>query len=202
MVVKTVTALTRDMPVEHLWAGAPSRVVVNSVKTLLRGEAAFTTLVEAWWPSRSAIKLTGGAGHVLFSAVVDEVVFATIDRPKNRPVDYCKTFTAYHLPPGIDGDAFWHYHADIHGPDVVNAAGNSLFDYSLNKRIETLDGQPTFFALIEMWWASNADRENYPTRCASYITASGKSPLEDFMSRGTISEFSVIVDERPDSTKA
>lgn len=196
--LKTVTALTRDIPLESLWAdGASPQFIVNDLETSLRGKADFVVLVEAWWPSRSAIRLTSGAGGVLFSAIVDEVVFQTIDKPKNRPADICKTFSGYHLPPGMDGDAFWHYHAAIHGPDVVNAAGNSLIDYRLNKRIETLEGQPTFFALIEMWWASNADRENYPTRCAPYVTASGKSPLEDFMSRGTIPEFSVIVNERP-----
>lgn len=195
MAVKTVTALTRNVPVEHLWAGAPSRVVVNSVKTLLRGGADFSTLVEAWWPSRNAIKLKGDADQVLFSAVVDEVVFQTIDKPEIRSAEVCKTFSGYHLPSSIDGDDFWHYHAKIHGPDVVGAAGNSLIDYRLNRRTETLAGQPTFFAMIEMWWASNADRENYPKRCASYVTASGKSPLEDFTSRGTIPEYSVIVEE-------
>jgi hypothetical protein len=195
--IKTITGLKSPTPADRLWSKAPVRFVVNNVKSVLRGEPQFQALVEAWWPSEKDIALISDNPNVLFSAALNEVIFETPDKKSGAglPAGYCKTLSGYRLGDSIDRDAFWKYHTEIHGIDVVKAAGHTLADYSLNKRVKTLQGDPTFFALIEMWWESDFHRENYRNLSSTYVTASGKTPPEDFNSRGVISEFSVIVDD-------
>ena len=139
-------------PKNLAWTKAPARVTVNSVTQVTRGAPGFSSVVEAWWPYRDAIGDIAGRDDIVFNIVLDEVVYQPHGKRAADPLPagYLKTIGAYGLPPTVDGDAFWRYHTEIHGVDVMNAAGDLLMEYSLNRRVETLAGAPGFFAMIEM----------------------------------------------------
>ena len=106
-----------------------------------------------------------------------------------------KTITVYSLPEGTDPEEFWKYHTEVHALDVKKVAGPLLKEYVINHVIEVIRGEPKFWGLIEMWWESKQAREEYFERAEYVKAASGKTPLEDFVSR-VISGFSVHVEEK------
>ena len=107
-----------------------------------------------------------------------------------------KTMTVYSLPEGTDPDEFWKYHTQVHALDVKNAAGPLLKKYVVNRVLDVSSGQPKFFGLIELWWASKEAREEYyGKRVKTFKLASGKTPPEDFASRAILG-FSVHVEEQ------
>ena len=184
-------------PKNLAWTKAPARVTVNSVTQVTRGAPGFSSVVEAWWPYRDAIGDIAGRDDIVFNIVLDEVVYQPHGKRAADPLPagYLKTIGAYGLPPTVDGDAFWRYHTEIHGVDVMNAAGDLLMEYSLNRRAETLAGAPGFFAMIEMWWANQAARDGYPARADAFAEKTGINPRKDYASRGPISEFMVVLKE-------
>lgn len=204
--IKTFTAISRqagsgDFDGGAVLAAGATRVCVNRVARVRSGSADFETVVEAWWTdaaeARRGAAAVASQDELRFACVVDERAFDVHGRNRLEPIPAgaFKILYAYRLPPGLEGEAFWRYHAETHGPEVVAAAGDLLVGYSLNRRVETTAGSAGFFALIELWWASEAAAAAYAERSASYVTASGKSPLEDFMSYGTIAEFALLLAE-------
>ncbi len=205
--IKTITALIFEgdgrppMPWEASGHDAPLRAIVNRVTEVRRGEPRFNVLVEAWWESLPQAQAGAAAAppgtELIFSAALDERVFAVEGNPGGGPLPagHYKTLGAYHLGSGANGDAFWRYHVHVHGADVVEAAGDALVGYSLNRRTQALAGGPGFFAMFEMWWSDKAAFLGYPARSSTYVTASGKPPLDDFASYDTIQEFSVALEE-------
>jgi hypothetical protein len=204
--IKTITALAwkgDGFPV--VWGSpgrtTPQRWVANRIVEARDGAPGFNGLVEAWWRDQleaeaNAVLAPAGA-TVVFSALIDERRYQVLGNPKDGPLPngYYKILSAYRLPGSVDGDDFWRYHTEVHGPDVVAAAGELAVGYALNRRIATLAGAPTFFALIELWWANSAAALDYPNRSSTYVTASGKPPMLDFRSRGAITDFSIVLEE-------
>jgi hypothetical protein len=97
-----------------------------------------------------------------------------------------KVMSAFALHQGIDPEEFWKYHTQIHAEDVKKAAGpvlKRLKRYAINRVARVWDGEPKFFGIVEMWWEDAEGMRDYYRTAKSYKTASGKNPMQDFMSR-------------------
>jgi hypothetical protein len=106
-----------------------------------------------------------------------------------------KTMGVYSLPDGTDPDEFWKYHTGVHAADVRKAAGPGLKKFVINRVVQVKRGEPTFWGVIEMWWENEEAMEGYAKRAAAVITATGKTPIEDFRARVT-GTFSAVVEEK------
>ncbi len=107
-----------------------------------------------------------------------------------------KTLSIYDLPAGMDGDAFWKYHTEVHASDVKKAAGSMLVHFKLSRVKEVLEGEVKAFGIIEMWWKDKESSEKYNDVQKSFKTASGKPPMEDFISRGPVLRAHLHVEEK------
>ena len=178
-------------------ASQPHQAVFNRIAHLRAGKVDADCIVDALWSDESAA-CTGIADiapdiKVDFAVEVKTCTFTVGGNPTNGPIpaDAHKVMFAYHLPEGTEPDRFWHYHTEIHGPDVVKAGGDLIVGYALSRKMKTLAGSAAFFALIELWWVSEIAAAAYAERSSTYITQSGKAPLDDWASRGPITDFSL-----------
>jgi hypothetical protein len=106
-----------------------------------------------------------------------------------------KTISVYDLPPGTNREAFWEYHTRVHAQDVKQASRGLLKKFVINRIIDVVNGELKAFGLIEMWWENKEAAGEYKDRAREFKTASGKSPPDDFFSRGVISRFRLHVEE-------
>ena len=149
------------------------------------------------WADKHAAKLgiaeIAKSDTVRFAAEIQTRTYSVCGNLTNGPIpeDAYKVMLAYRLPDNRNPDDFWHYHTEIHGPEVVAAAGKLLVGYALSRRISTLAGDAGFFALIELWWTNESAAAAYVKQSASYVTQSGKAPLDDWASHNLILDFSV-----------
>ena len=97
-----------------------------------------------------------------------------------------KVMSAFALPEGTDPEEFWKYHTKIHAEDVKKAAGPSLKKlkkYVVNRVTNVVEGDAKYFGIVEMWWDNAEALQEYVKVSRNYKTASGKSPMDDFLSR-------------------
>ena len=59
-------------PKNLAWTKAPTRVTVNAVTQITRGNPGFSTVIEAWWPYRNSIGDIAGRDDVVFNIVLDD----------------------------------------------------------------------------------------------------------------------------------
>jgi hypothetical protein len=107
-----------------------------------------------------------------------------------------KTVTVISLRQGTDPDEFYKYHTGPHAQDALKVSGGKMIKYVINRVVQPLGGENKYFAFVEMWWESKEAHDDYVKNGRTFITASGKTPSEDFESRGAVFEFKVLVDEK------
>jgi uncharacterized protein (TIGR02118 family) len=106
-----------------------------------------------------------------------------------------KRVSVYTLPKGVDPDAFWKYHTEVHAVDITQAAGQRLKKYVLNRVIKVEKGEPKFFGLIELWFENEEVLIDTFADLRTQKAASGKSIVDDFQSR-VIEYFAATVEEK------
>jgi hypothetical protein len=102
-----------------------------------------------------------------------------------------KRVCVYSLPEGVDGDAFWKYHTEVHAKDVIRLAGPALKKYIINGVVKVINGKQQFFELIERWWESE-EAMNRALRESKL--PDGRTVANDFWSRAT-NGFVCLVEE-------
>ena len=103
-----------------------------------------------------------------------------------------KMVTIYSLPEGTDPDTFWKYHIEEHALDIKKVAGPLLKKYVINRVTQVIRGEPKFFGLIETWWDSEEDRQEYNNRPYPH--------KGEFASR-VVGSFTALVEEKEISLK-
>ena len=111
-----------------------------------------------------------------------------------------KTITVISLLEGTDPDEFYKYHIGPHAEDALKISDGKMKRYVINRVMQPLGGENRYFEFVEMWWESKEAHDDYVKRGKTYITSSGKTPSEDFESRGAVFEFKVMVEETEIST--
>lgn len=111
-----------------------------------------------------------------------------------------KTITVLSLRKGTDPDKFFEYHIGPHAEDALKVADGKMKKYVINRVVQNMGGENKYFEFVEMWWDSKEDHDAYVERGRDFITASGKTPAEDFEERGGVFKFKVLVAEREIST--
>jgi len=106
-----------------------------------------------------------------------------------------KTITVISLRKGADPDELYKYHIGPHAEDALKISGGKMKKYVINRVMKTLGGENRYFEFVEMWWESKEAHDEYVKNGQTYITSSGKTPSEDFESRGAVFEFKVMVEE-------
>jgi hypothetical protein len=97
-----------------------------------------------------------------------------------------KSLVLFDLKEGTDPDEFFKYHIQVHAEDVKKVAGPELLKklkrYTVSRVVKN-QGDLKIFGIVEMWWESKEDSEEYMRASQQYKTPSGKTPGEDFVSR-------------------
>jgi hypothetical protein len=106
-----------------------------------------------------------------------------------------KTITVLSLRDGTDADEFFKYHIGPHAEDALKVSGGKMKKYVINRVVQNLGGENRHFEFVEMWWESKEAHDEYVKNGRTYITASGKTPSEDFEARGAVFNFKVLVEE-------
>ena len=106
-----------------------------------------------------------------------------------------KTMTVLSLKEGYDQDEFFNYHIGPHAEDALKVAGSGMKKYVINRVKKQIAGKDRYFDIVEMWWESKAAHDEYVQRGQTHLTPSGKTPTEDFESRGAVFQFKVEVEE-------
>ena len=85
--IKTMIALKDALTPKNLaWTKAPTRVTVNAVTQITRGNPGFSTVIEAWWPYRNSIGDIAGRDDVVFNIVLDEMVYQPHGKKAGDPL--------------------------------------------------------------------------------------------------------------------
>lgn len=106
-----------------------------------------------------------------------------------------KRIAVYSLPEGTDPDEFWKYHTELHSADVRKAFGFRVKKYVINRVVEVVKGQPTFWGVVELWFENTEAMNEAHERLKHFKTLKGKTFQEDFFSRVT-GRFSAVVEEK------
>lgn len=92
-----------------------------------------------------------------------------------------KRLAACWLPTGADGDEFWRYHTQQHGPEVVQLMGPALKHYSLSRVLKGVRGEkPNIFDFMETWWESEDAMNKAYANSANILLPNGKTLETDF----------------------
>lgn len=188
--------------IRFLAAHRMSRYFIRRVVNVEKGDPGFYDLVEIYWVDTELEKeyydfLFGeykDAGMVppmvawtnliipvwnTTQDVCDVVEYVDKDNP-----EFFKTMTGYQIREGEDGDAFWKYLVAERAADIRNIAGDLVQKYTIHRPVAVAAGDPSYlYAIDEVWWTHKEARDEFMTRAQEYKTASGKSLVEDFVSR-------------------
>ncbi len=156
------------------------RYVISRVDDVVYGVVDFFDMVELWWDSREALgarRASPSAAHAVedfrrrgglytYRTVVEERMVIP-ERPILEEDGGGKLVVAYHLAAGANGDAVWRDLTGAYAGAVIEAAGGNLRKFHLNRRVETLLGEPGFLAIGQLRWAGPAgDGEQLAQLCA------------------------------------
>jgi len=94
-----------------------------------------------------------------------------------------KQMALYTIPPQTDGDDFWRYHTQEHAPAVVQACGDNLVQYTINRVIDIAKGAHNFFGVVETWWQDPAAMQNGFQVLEDTLLPGGKSIVQDYFGR-------------------
>jgi len=101
----------------------------------------------------------------------------------------------FSLPPEADSDEYWQWHTTVHAPQSVKAAGSGLKRYVLNRVVQTVAGEPKFYAIVETWWEDEEAIRKAGEAYQLMTTPDGESFVQSFRSR--ITDFcNVLVEEK------
>jgi len=94
-----------------------------------------------------------------------------------------KQVALYNIAPQTDGDEFWRYHTREHALAVVQACGDNLVRYSINRITAVAKGAHRFFGVVETWWQDAAAMQSGFQALEDTRLPGGKSIVRDYFDR-------------------
>jgi uncharacterized protein (TIGR02118 family) len=176
------------------WPGLKRYVINRRITEESRQTNAspFWGLVEMWWgsmegydearisPAGARTAADGFSTRVTgLAAWVEENVIKTYSEV-DKPIKVISIFSMREM---ADQDEFWKYLIQIYGPAIVKASGTGLKGYTINRLVQPVGGEVSFWGIEEFWWKDAESRNQAKKALAEFNAAQGKYILNDFQSR-------------------
>lgn len=94
-----------------------------------------------------------------------------------------KRMALYSIPPQSNGDEFWRYHTREHAPAAIQACGDHLVKYTLNRVVRVTKGATQCFGVVQTWWRDPDALTAGFKALDTHILSNGKSVARDYFDR-------------------